>query len=148
MFPHLQEHKAFELDLESYKPEMQRLQDAASVLASSPERDHGDSHRSNGHVTNGTNGTSPTTTTKTLNGDGRAAPKTTTTTTTTNGNADGHHLDLVVEKWDSLWDMSLVYLQRLKSAEIVLAGRDGRQVRLARDPSGRMGFSGVGKAQL
>ena len=114
MLPHLQEHKAFELDLESYKPEMQRLQDAASVLASSPERDHGDGHRSNGHVTNGT---SPTTT-KTLNGEGRAAP-----TTTTNGDADGHHLDLVVEKWDSLWDMSLVYLQRLKSAEIVLAGR-------------------------
>ena len=96
-----QEHKAFEVDLESYKPEIQRLQDAASVLASSsPTRGLGNGSHSNGHAGNGylSNGSSK------------------------DAGADGHHLDLVLEKWESLWDMSLVYLQRLKSAEIILAG--------------------------
>ena len=86
---------------------MQRLQDAASVLSSSPPRQLQQKPHQNGH--HATNGSSFSPSLK----DGAA------------GGAqldDGHHLDLVVEKWDSLWDMSLVYLQRLKSAEIVLAG--------------------------
>ena len=104
------------MDLESYKPEMQRLQDAASVLASSsPTGSHSNGHHSNGHVSNGSS---------------------------KDVGSDGHHLDLVLEKWESLWDMSLVYLQRLKSAEIVLAGMNiGSQNTRSRRFSGPLPYA-------